>query len=132
MLRTAVASAGRLWSTLVTAVAPPAAACTENPPVQANTSSTRAPVGHRADARPVVALVEEVPGLLAVHDVGLERQPVLEERHRLVGQLAEQRPTPSTPPTLPPAAAQHDAPPGRTSASSAPTTASTCGSQAAV
>ena len=47
MLRTAVASAGALWSTLVTAVAPPAAACTENPPVQANTSSTRAPLGHR-------------------------------------------------------------------------------------
>ena len=51
--------------------------------MQANTSSTRRAVGQAPDADPVVPLVEEVAGLLAPHDVGLERQPVLAERHRL-------------------------------------------------
>ena len=43
MLCLAVASAAVLWSTLATDVAPPAAACTEKPPVHENTSSTRPP-----------------------------------------------------------------------------------------
>ena len=44
--------------------------------------------GERADAAAVVALVEEVPGLLAANDVGLEREPRLEERHGPLDRLA--------------------------------------------
>ena len=42
-----VAAPAALWSTLSTSVAPPAAACTEKPPVQAKTSSTRRPWARR-------------------------------------------------------------------------------------
>lgn len=44
-------------------------------------------LGHHG---PVVALIEEVPRLLAVDDIGLESEPVLEKRHRLVGSGAEE------------------------------------------
>ncbi len=44
-------------------------------------------LAHRGQQRPVLPLVEEVPGLLAADHVGLEQQPVLEERHRLDGQV---------------------------------------------
>ena len=42
------------------------------------------PGGQRSDPGPVVALVEEVSRLLTTGQVGLERQPVLEERDRTV------------------------------------------------
>ncbi len=44
---------------------------------------------HAPDERPVVALVEEVTRLLAVDDVGLERQPAFAEEHGLVGRGAD-------------------------------------------
>ena len=43
------------------------------------------PLRERADPVAVVALIEEVARLLAVDHVGLERQPVLEERTGSVG-----------------------------------------------
>jgi hypothetical protein len=47
--------------------------------------------GHRPDPDAVVALVEEVSGLLAAHHIGLEVQAVLGERHRLDDRRPEQR-----------------------------------------
>ena len=41
------------------------------------------PLGHLADTNAVIALVEEVTGLLAAHHIGLEVQTVLEEGYGL-------------------------------------------------
>src|SRR5699024_6105905 len=40
---------------------------------------------HPAAQTPVVPLVQEVSGLLADHDIGLDRQPVLAEQDRFSG-----------------------------------------------
>ena len=57
----------------------------------ANTSSTRAPLRHRPHQRPVVALVEEVSGLVAADDVGLQREAALAEPDRTVGRRSDDR-----------------------------------------
>ena len=90
-LRSAARNAGPLTSMRSTLVAPPAAAATEKPPVLANTSSTRAPLRHRPHQRPVVALVEEVPGLVTADDVGLQRQAALAEPNRTIGRRSDDR-----------------------------------------
>ncbi len=48
-------------------------------------------VGQAPDSDAVVALVEEVPGLLAPDDVGLEHEAELEEAHGLARQVAGER-----------------------------------------
>ena len=101
-LRSAVRSAGPLTSTRSTLVAPPAAAATEKPPVLANTSSTRAPLRHRPHQRPVVALVEEVPGLVAADDVGLEGEAPLAEPDRARRVAARRSSMPSVSPNVSP------------------------------
>ena len=85
MLCSAAASVGADRSTACTDLAPPAAACTLNPPVDAKTSSTSTPGRHLADADAIGSLIEEVAGLLAGADVGVELQAGLEEPHRAVG-----------------------------------------------